>query len=108
VIVMPSPNANSIARHADHDRVSLGGSYRRNPALAIVPSVRYWRVTSDACTPDGRQLWDLESWDVAQEFAAERPAGVPLDASKDYGYRAADGQLHTVFRRVARKAVSNV
>jgi hypothetical protein len=36
---MPSPNANRIARPADHDHVSLGGSYRRHAELTVVTFV---------------------------------------------------------------------
>lgn len=69
-------------------------------------SIVYTKRTSDARTPDGRALWDLECWDVAQPVEAPRPAGVPANATADYGYRAKDGQLHTVYRRVVRKQES--
>lgn len=75
----------------------------RNARISVVPAVAYTIRTSDARASNGRALWDLEQWDVAQEFAAARPATVPANATKDYGYRDADGQLHTVFRRVVRK-----
>jgi hypothetical protein len=66
-------------------------------------NTKYQKLTSDARSHKGEQLWDLEIWDVAQEFACARPETVPANASKDYGYRDSDGVLHTVFRRVAPK-----
>lgn len=85
---------------------------RRNAPLSIVrsdlriictPSVTFRRRVSDARMPDGSQPWDLESWDVVQEYSASRPLSVPANASKDYGYVDSTGAAHTVFRRVVRR-----
>jgi hypothetical protein len=65
---MPSPNANSIARPADHAHASLGGSYRRNPALAIV---------TDALT--GREIETVECPDCAGQRAHCQCCGLPVE-----------------------------
>lgn len=65
--------------------------------------MKYSKQTSDAHTPDGRRLWDVERWDVVKPWAAPRPAGVPTGATQDYGYVDSEGQQHCVYQRVVRK-----
>jgi hypothetical protein len=49
----------------------------------------------------GQPLWDLECWDVVQDYGAPRPACVPTNATQDYGYLDSAGRQHVVYRRRA-------
>lgn len=49
----------------------------------------------------GDSALDLESWDVVQAYGDTRPAEVPANATRDYGYVDQRGAQHFVYRRQA-------
>jgi len=63
--------------------------------------IRYTREKHAAHGLYGQPGWDLECWDVEQVPGASRPAEVPADATRDYGYVTAAGVRHSVYRRRA-------